>query len=371
MAERESPPARLAILAPVLRPHALPLPSLLAADQYIAPTWLPGGHLQTIYSAKLAPRPSVIYRRERWDTPDGDFIDLDWMDGDPAKPLYVLFHGLEGASSSQYALSMMAAVRARGQTGAVVHFRGCSGELNRLPRAYHSGDSAEIDWVLRRLKQMFPAKPIFASGISLGGNALLKWLGEEGDAARDVLCAACAICAPVDLMASGLNLQRGFNMMYTRMFLTALKKKSLQTLASYPDLFDAEIMRRSRNLYEFDNVVTAPLHGYRDTDDYWTRASSKPLLKRITVPTLVINSLNDPFVPAKSLPTAGEVSGRVQLEYPATGGHVGFITGAFPGKLDWLPRRLLRHFDTVALGAFVGNDAAGLPDIPPQPAIVN
>ena len=333
--------------------------------------------MQTIYSAKLAPRPRIIYRRQRWNTPDGDFIDVDWMDGDPPRkghrnaPLYVLFHGLEGGSSSQYALSVIAAVRARRETGVVIHFRGCSGEINRLPRAYHSGDSAEIDWVLRRLKAMFPAQPVFAAGVSLGGNALLKWLGEQGQAAHDVVRAAAAICAPLDLRASGLNLQRGFNMFYTRMFLSSMKKKSLQTLANHPGLFDAAIMHRSRNLYEFDNVVTAPLHGYRDTDDYWSRASSKPWLTAIAVPTLIINARNDPFVPAESLPLTHEVSRQVRLEYPATGGHVGFIRGSFPGKFDWLPGRLLEHFDTVAHGGFAAANAINLSAAPSPPVTAN
>jgi predicted alpha/beta-fold hydrolase len=324
-----------------------------AIPPYRAPVWLPGGNLQTIYSAKLTPRSMMTYRRERWETPDGDFIDLDWMDGNTPlsdkqeTPLFVLFHGLEGDSKSHYSLSFMQAVQARGYKGVVVHFRGCSGEINRLPRAYHSGDSTEIDWVLRRLKQSRPKTPLMAAGISLGGNALLKWLGEQGESARSVLEAAAAVCAPIDLMASGLNLQRGFNMLYTRIFLITMKKKSLAKLAGYPDLFDEQAVRRSRNLYEFDDIVTAPLHGYRNTHDYWTRASSKPLLKQIAVSTLVLNALNDPFIPAVSLPQTHEVSDSVRLEYPATGGHVGFVSGRFPGHLRWLPNRLLHHFDAA------------------------
>ena len=192
---------------------------------------------------------------------------------------------------------------------------------------------------------MWKSAPILVTGISLGGNALLKWLGEQGQEARHFINAACAVCAPIDLMASGLNLQRGFNMFYTRMFLDTLKKKSLAKLNHYPQLFDVDSMHRSRNLYEFDNVVTAPLHGYLDTNDYWTRASSKPLLKHIAVPTLILNALNDPFVPADSLPMQHEVSSNVLLEYPEAGGHVGFVSGPFPGHLEWLPRRLLHHFD--------------------------
>jgi len=316
-------------------------------SSYRAPAWLPGGHLQTLYASLLAPRPRVAYRRERWNTPDGDFIDLDWAqirNAADANPLVVLFHGLEGNSRSQYASALMAATRDRGWRGVVVHFRGCGGELNRLPRAYHSGDSAEIDWILRRLKLDNPSIQLFAAGVSLGGNALLKWLGEQRDAANAIVAGAASISAPVDLMASGDALGRGFNMIYTRNFLATMRRKTLAKLALFPELCDRKRMLDSRTLREFDNIVTAPLHGYRDTDDYWTRASSKPLLRHIAAPTLMINARNDPFLPAAALPTAGELSAKVTAEFPATGGHVGFVTGVFPGQLDWLPQRMLNFF---------------------------
>jgi len=316
-------------------------------SSYRAPAWLPGGHLQTLYASLLAPRPRVAYRRERWNTPDGDFIDLDWAqirDAADANPLVVLFHGLEGNSRSQYASALMAATRNRGWRGVVVHFRGCGGELNRLPRAYHSGDSAEIDWILRRLKLDNPSIQLFAAGVSLGGNALLKWLGEQRDAANAIVAGAASISAPVDLMASGDALGRGFNMIYTRNFLATMRRKTLAKLALFPELCDRERMLNSRTLREFDNIVTAPLHGYRDTDDYWTRASSKPLLRHIAAPTLMINARNDPFLPAAALPAAGELSAKVTAEFPTTGGHVGFVTGVFPGQLDWLPQRMLNFF---------------------------
>jgi predicted alpha/beta-fold hydrolase len=316
-------------------------------SSYRAPAWLPGGHLQTLYAALLAPRPRVAFIRERWDTPDGDFIDLDWADHPKtvaAAPLVVLFHGLEGGSSSQYAAALMAATRARGWSGVVVHFRGCSGEPNRLRRAYHSGDSSEIDWILRRLKHPNSVSKLYATGVSLGGNALLKWLGERGAAANTVIDAAAAISAPVDLMASGDALGRGFNMVYTRNFLVTMRRKTLAKLVRFPDVCDRDLMLAARTLREFDNVVTAPLHGYRDTDDYWTRASAKPLLRNITARTLMINALNDPFLPASALPQASEASPAITLEFPATGGHVGFVSGTFPGQLDWLPRRVLDFF---------------------------
>jgi hypothetical protein len=315
---------------------------------YTAPRWLPGGHLQTIYAATLMPRPAIAYRRERWDTPDGDFIDLDWLDADKAtpgpRPLVVLFHGLEGSSRSHYALALMAALRDRGLRGVVVHFRGCSGELNRLPRAYHSGDASEIDWILRRLRAQNPAAPLFAMGVSLGGNALLKWLGESGGTAARVIDAAAAVSAPLDVMATGDALGQGFNLVYSRNFLQSLKAKSLAKLERHPGLYDAGAVRASRTLREFDDLVTAPMHGFKNTDDYWTRASSKPGLRNIQVPTLVLNARNDPFLPVTALPGAHEVSRAVTLEQPEEGGHVGFTGGAFPGNYDWLPRRILAFF---------------------------
>lgn len=310
---------------------------------YRAPAWLPGGNLQTLYPALLARRPTVDYRRQRWDTPDGDFIDLDWTENQDSgfrieeRPLLVLFHGLEGSSNSHYARALMQAAVARGWRGVVVHFRGCSGELNRLPRAYHSGDSTEIDWILRRLQQQHNHTPVYAVGVSLGGNALLKWLGEQGAAATTILHSAAAISAPLDLHAAGTALEQGFNMVYTKNFLMTLIKKSLAQLRLHPHLFDGARVQAARTLREFDDLVTAPLHGFADVNDYWTRASSKPQLARIAVPTLLLNARNDPFLPATALPDARAVSTAVTRAFPDEGGHVGFMTGGFPGTLTWLP----------------------------------
>jgi predicted alpha/beta-fold hydrolase len=312
--------------------------------RYLAPAWLPGGNLQTIYAGLCAPRPRVDYRRERWETPDGDFLDLDWTAANPGQPLVALFHGLEGNAQSHYSRALMAALVSRGWNGVVVHFRGCGGEPNRKVRAYHSGDAAEVDWVLRRLCKAHGAN-LFAAGVSLGGNALLKWLGETGAGARGMVAAAAAVSAPLDLAAGGHALGQGFNLVYTRMFLSTLKRKSLRKLQSFPGAFDARAMLRSRTLYEFDNIVTAPLHGFRDTDDYWSRASSKPGLLDVRVPTLVLNAKNDPFVPAVSLPSTAEAAACVMLEQLEDGGHCSFVSGRFPGHLGWLPMRLLAFFD--------------------------
>jgi uncharacterized protein len=314
---------------------------------YRAPAWLPGGHLQTIYPATCVAKPPVPYRRERWTSADGDFIDVDFVDGQPGKPLVVLFHGLEGSSNSHYARSLMAALRERGWSGAVPHFRGCSGEANLMPRFYHSGDAAEVEWIVRKLHARAPG-PVFAAGVSLGGNALLRWLGESGHGA-EIVDAACAVSAPLDLARGGAALSSGFNMLYTRMFLQTLKPKCLAKLERYPGLFDRAALLGARDLYAFDNVVTAPLHGYKDTDDYWHRASARHVLHEITVPTLVLNARNDPFLPGEHLPATA--SKAVTLEYPEEGGHVGFAVGPFPGRIDWLPRRMLQFFDQAAPAA--------------------
>lgn len=324
--------------------HRAPHPSLLTPDRgaYQAPRWLPGGHAQTIYPVLFAPRPRVAYRRERWATPDDDFVDVDWAGDRGNAPLVALFHGLEGSSRSHYALALMHEAVNAGWRGVVVHFRGCSGEPNRLARAYHSGDSAEIDWIVRRLARDTPA--LYVAGVSLGANALLRWLGERGDEAGGIVVGAAAVSAPLDLMAAGNALDRGFNLVYTRHFLHTMRRKAIAKLAQHPGVYPHDVVARARTLREFDNVVTAPLHGYRDTDDYWTRASSKPILRHIAVPTLILNARNDPFLPAAALPSPADVPPAVTLEQPAEGGHVGFVSGPFPGRLNWLPARLMAHF---------------------------
>ncbi|MFZ5594090.1 MAG: hydrolase [Pseudomonadota bacterium] len=315
------------------------------SERYQPPFWLPGGHSQTIYTALLSPRPRLVYQRERWDTPDGDFIDVDWMDTPGDGPLVAIFHGLEGSSRSHYALALMNTLRGMGWRGAAPNFRGCGGEPNRLPRAYFAGDSAEIDWILRRLRARYPAMPLFAAGFSLGGNALLKWLGEQGANACTVVDAAVAVSAPMDLHAAGNALDKdGFNLIYRTHFLRTLKKKALRKLEQFPGLFDRDTLEKITTLRTFDNLVTAPLHGFRDTDDYWTKASSKPGLIDIGVPTLIINARNDPFLPHHALPKPADVSAPVALNFPAQGGHVGFIEGPFPGKHAWLPERVTAFF---------------------------
>jgi predicted alpha/beta-fold hydrolase len=260
----------------------------------------------------------VRLERARWETPDGDFVDVDFCGPAGAATRVVLFHGLEGCSDSHYARAFAAHALRAGWRLAIPHFRGCSGELNRKPRMYHSGDSEEIDWLLRR----FSPGGLLVIGVSLGGNALLKWLGERGEAARAIVQRAAAVSAPIDLPAAGRALDRGMNRaLYTRMFLATLKPKSLAKLEAFPELFDAVRARAARTFREF-----------------WTRSASGPWLSHIRVPTLLLNARNDPFLPEHELLAAARKAAPcVVLEFPRTGGHVGF-------HHEWLARRISEFF---------------------------
>lgn len=310
--------------------------------EFCSPWWLVNRHVQTILPAKWIRKPRVQYHRLRWSTPDGDFLDLDFTA--PAAlhgsfdTLWILFHGLEGSSASHYSLALMQRAKAVGALGVVVHFRGCSGENNWQPRAYHSGDSAEMDWVLRQMHRVFPDARRLVLGVSLGGNVLLKWLGEQGEGALSCVHAAVAISAPVDLLAGAQALAQGFNRVYTRMFLSSLVPKAIQKTRRYPQLGSVQRLRACRTLFDFDGCVTAPWHGFDSARDYYAKSSSKQHLRGVAVPTLMVNALNDPFLPAHCLPLADEVSPQVQRLFTRQGGHVGFAKG--PGlklNLDWLP----------------------------------
>jgi len=329
---------------------------------YRAPVWLMGGHAQTIWPALYAKRrrhaPAPLHR-ERWTAPDGDFVDVDrQLASHPARPLLVLFHGLEGSSHSHYAQAFADWAAEHDIQLALPHFRGCSGELNRGPRAYHSGDHEEIDWLLRRFRadhQAAGGQQLVAAGVSLGGNALMRWAGENGAHAALSADAVASICSPLDLTASGMAIGQGFNrQVYTRMFLRTMKPKALAKLAQHPGLFDAHRLMAAKDLYQFDNVFTAPLHGFRDTDDYWRKASAKPVLRTVRIPALALNACNDPFVPASSLPTPAQVASHVTLWQPPQGGHVGFAQGHWPGHVRGMP-------DAVG-GWLLGHAGVSLPE---------
>ena len=373
------------------------------AMQYAAPWWLPGGNLQTIWAALRSQRYSgqaPTFRRERWATPDHDFIDVDFLDvaptlvtscttlhlsgrrspeasllepvqtcsgrveaagsspegaglawGGPAQrppgalqPLLVVFHGLEGSSKSHYSQAFADVASAHGWACCVPHFRGCSGELNHGPRAYHSGDFEEIDWILRRL-QAGHNGPLVVVGVSLGGNALMRWAGEIGSGAAQVVRAIASVSSPLDLASSGWAIGRGFNrQVYSRMFLRSMVPKALEKLDQHPGLFNRADMHAVRDIYTFDNIFTAPLHGFKNTDDYYQRASGKPHMQAIAVPALALNTINDPFIPAWSLPKPPDVSPSVTLWQPTQGGHVGFPAGAYPAHVRAMPGAVVEFF---------------------------
>ena len=313
-----------------------------------APLWLPGGHLQTIWPVFFSRRYAgerPAFERERWATPDGDFVDVDWLGRDPEPTLLVLFHGLEGSSSSHYAEAFAADARRRGWRFAVPHFRGCSGELNLAPRAYHSGDWEEVGWLLGRFRALHRG-PIVAVGVSLGGNALLRYAEEAGASALERVRAISAVSAPLDLDAGATAIGRGFGLqVYSRMFLRSMKPKALKKLGQHPGLFDAERLKQAKDLRAFDDVFTAPLHGFRDAADYYARGSAKPRLGAIRLPALVLNARNDPFLPGSALPRPGEVGSHVTLWQPGHGGHVGFAGGGWPGHLGALPEQVVGWLD--------------------------
>lgn len=336
-------------------------PNTHAIQRYKAPWWLPNSHLQTIWASKCTPRSIAdaqidgTYQRERWDTPDGDFIDIDFAQHNaqhaPNAPLLVLLHGLEGASDSTYAREFCYWAAHEGLRFAVPHFRGCSGEINRAPRAYHCGDHEEVDWILRRLRAdtRFAHAPIVVVGISLGGNMLLRWAQEQGATAAHVVQAIAAVCSPIDLLACGKHIDSGINRhLYVRMFLQSMIPRAMARLELHPGLFDADALRASKTLYDFDNIFTAPLHGFKDTEDYWTRASSRWRLAEIQIPTLVLHANNDPFVPVHTLPETGWANDQVYVARTKGGGHVGFPSGAFPAHLLSLPRMVGEYFFSVS-----------------------
>ena len=300
--------------------------------------WLPGGHVQTIWGAKLARTHDgrlAPMQRQRWTTPDGDWIDVDIQQTlSENRPHLVLFHGLEGSSQSHYAQAFRRWAQLERVNLWMPHFRGCSGQDNDLPRAYHSGDHAEIDWILAQVVKHAQEAKVFAAGVSLGGNALMLWAGLQGQRASNKVHAVASISSPLDLMGSGLALGQGLNRwLYTPMFLKTMKAKAQRKAKRFSQSFDLQRALQAKDLYAFDDAFTAPVHGFADVRDYWTRASAKPHLTGITVPALILNARNDPFVPAWTLPDQQAVSPEVTLWQPAQGGHVGFVQGYFPGQV--------------------------------------
>lgn len=325
--------------------------------------WLPTAHLQTIWPALFRGRPDIEVIRERVELADGDFIDLDWY-GNAEAPLILINHGLEGSIHSHYALPLMSALQKTGFASVFMHFRNCSEEPNRLPRAYHSGETGDVQAIIRHISESHQRDVFAAVGFSLGGNALLKWLGESGKA-NPLKCAA-AVSVPFLLNESAKKLNTGFSHLYEWHLLRSLKKSYRSKFSIIDSPLNVNI-DQFNSFREFDNDVTAPLHGFSGVDEYYQQSSCRQYLHNIQIPTCVIHSQDDPFMFPDSIPDEDEVSEYVEMQISCQGGHVGFVSGTFPWKakylheeliLDFLKRQLARH-SQVHLRNLPGGEKSG------------
>jgi predicted alpha/beta-fold hydrolase len=268
----------------------------------------------------------------------------------------VILHGLEGTARSHYARGLFLEAARRGWAADLLLFRGCGGEPNRAPRFYHSGDTGDIDSVARRLLSRGTDTPFLFAGVSLGGNVLLKWLGESGESVDRRVIAAAAVSVPFDLARASRHIDRGFSRVYQRHFLQSLRAKALAKLDRYPNLVPRERVRAARTLYEFDDVVTAPVHGFADADDYYSRSSSIRFLSRIRVATLLLSAVDDPFLPGDVLEQVRDIARRnphIDVEFLAKGGHVGFVSGQNPFRpIYYAEWRVAQFFERALLAAY-------------------
>jgi predicted alpha/beta-fold hydrolase len=320
---------------------------LLIETNFKAAWWLKNPHLQTLYPALLRITPALALRRERLITPDQDFIDLDWY-GEDHQPLVILLHGLSGSSQSSYINGLQRSLSNYGFRSVVLNFRGCSGEYNHTARCYHSGDTEDIHFLYQTLRQREPNTPMAAIGFSLGGNVLLKWLGEQSSQLS--LFAAVAVSVPFLLNACATKLDQGFSKVYRGHLLGELKDYIREKHLHLQDINEHEEANKLSQLgdlsdinsfWQYDNQVVAKLHGFKSSLDYYQRSSSRQFLKAITVPTLLIQATDDPFMTPSVIPELDDLSACVQLEQTVTGGHVGFVMGNNPFKpCFWLDQRI-------------------------------
>lgn len=312
------------------------LPDRARRDVIYSPAWwVPGGHLQTLWGKlfrRQAPAPTTL---ERWDTPDGDFVEVHRLAAPEGSPRLLLLHGLEGTVRSHYAQGLLGEAARRGWAADLLIFRSCGSEMNRARRFYHSGETSDLGFVLDRIVKEFPEAPVALAGVSLGGNVLLKFLGERGSNLPPQLLAAAAISVPFDLGRSSKRINRGFSTVYQRFFLESLKRKVREKVVRFPDLAHPDRIASLRTLEDFDDVITAPLHGYRDAVDYYTRASSLPSLGDIRLNTLLLSAADDPMLPPEVLDEVREAARgnpALDLEFVRKGGHAGFVTGSVPWR---------------------------------------
>ncbi|MBW7863639.1 MAG: alpha/beta hydrolase [Candidatus Hydrogenedentes bacterium] len=311
--------------------------------------WLRNPHAQTVWGPLVRKRRRMPMRRERWDTPDGDFLDLLFVDGKPGAPVVLLLHGLEATPASFYIHGLGRRFARLGWTQATLMFRSCGGEMNRARRLYHLGETGDAAWVFARLAERYPGVPFFAAGVSLGGNVLLKWLGETGADAPEALLGAAALSPPFDPLSGADALHRALGGFYVRHFLRTLIPKALAKAGQYPGALDEEALRNCPDLRVFDDIATARLHGFRDAEDYWRRSGSGQHVAGIRRPTLLVCAEDDPFMAAESLPrAAADASPWLCPQFTAEGGHVGFVAGGSPlTAAYWAEEQTVRFFQTL------------------------
>lgn len=310
-------------------------PSRRSEYTYRPAWWVPGAHAQTLWGKFFRTRPPTPTRMERWDTPDGDFLDVHRLDGPPGAPRLLFLHGLEGTIRSHYVAGFFGEALRRGWAADLMIFRGCGSEPNHAPRFYHSGETGDLAFVIDRILQEHPQSPLVLAGVSLGGNVLLKFLGERSTEPPHQIRAAAAISVPFDLERGARFIATGFSRVYDRHFLRTLRPKAMAKLQRYPGLFDRAKLARALSIYDFDDAVTAPVHGFADAHDYYSRSSSLGWIERVRLPTLLLSAIDDPFLPPQVLEQVrdiGNANSALTLEFTEHGGHVGFVAGQWPWR---------------------------------------
>ncbi|MDH5691854.1 MAG: hydrolase [Gammaproteobacteria bacterium] len=311
---------------------------------YTAPFWLKNRHAQTIWSQKLRRTVKVKLERERFRLPDADFVDVDWVAGNrhQAKAIGLILPGLGGNMESRYAPALLSSLAKRGWACGLLHFRGSSGEPNHFAHSYHAGAYGDLLQILKVLKSRHPNIPLFAVGISLGGSILLNGLGRNKEMA-DLLTAAVAVSVPYVLQDAATALDSGFSRFYQRYLLNCQKrllKEKFKRVAP-PKGIRLQLLDKARNFFQFDDWFTAPLHGFKGVDEYYNACSASQYLKNISTPTLLVHAVDDPFMSIESLPAKHQLSPAIETEFTKHGGHVGFISGNWPWKLEyWLEKRI-------------------------------
>ncbi|PSU33124.1 hydrolase [Photobacterium lutimaris] len=307
-------------------------------------------HLQTLLPRFLRRKPLFTPLTQRIETPDGDFLDLAWTaplaQASSDQPVMILFHGLEGSFHSPYANGLLYAAKQQGWLGVMMHFRGCSGEMNRKPRSYHSGETSDARFFIQWLRQQLPNQPLFAVGVSLGGNMLVNYLAESGE--HSELTAAQVISPPLDLAACSERIQQGFSKVYQQYLLGSMKRNLSRKITALPDAMPIthEDVEQLETLWQFDEFVTAPLHGFKNATDYYQRCSGLPRLGEVTIPLRVIHAKDDPFMTDAVIPTTS-LPPHIQYDLYPNGGHVGFVTGSWRQPDFWLEKTVPEWFDKI------------------------